>query len=67
MSTDPMPWIKATASGANGNCVEMRSHDGLIQVRDSKHGDASPVLSFTRAEWAAWLDGTKKGEFDSLV
>ncbi|HKT05478.1 MAG TPA: DUF397 domain-containing protein, partial [Rugosimonospora sp.] len=33
------------------------------QVRDSKdpHG---PVLEFTAAEWSAFVDGAKGGEFD---
>jgi hypothetical protein len=35
-------------------------------VRDSKHPDG-PVLTFTAAEWAAWLDGARKGEFDHLL
>jgi hypothetical protein len=64
--TDTTPWIKAATSGQDSNCVELRRHDGLIEVRDSKdrHG---PVLRFTHAEFAAWLDGAGKGEFDHLT
>jgi hypothetical protein len=62
------PWIKATKSGGNGgSCVEMRRHDGMIEVRDTKDGGAGPVLSFTAAEFDAWLDGARKGEFDHLL
>ena len=59
------PWIKAKASGGNSQCVEMRRHGERIEVRDSK-SPTGPVLSFTAGEWAAWLDGAKRGEFDHL-
>jgi hypothetical protein len=60
-------WRKATASQANGSCVEMAPMpDGSVAVRDSKHPDGG-VLVFTRAEVAAWLDGAKAGEFDDLA
>jgi len=60
------PWIKATASGDQGDCVELRRHDGTIDVRDSKDPEG-PVLHFTREEFTAWVDGAKKGEFDHLT
>lgn len=56
-------WKKSTKSNNNGACVEVRSTDDEIQVRDSKNPSGS-VLSFTPAEWDAFLDGAKKGEFD---
>jgi hypothetical protein len=58
-------WIKASASDSGGQCVEMRRHDGLVEVRDSKdpHG---PVLRFRAEEVAAWLAGARSGEFDHL-
>jgi hypothetical protein len=66
MSTDT-PWIKASRSGNSGDCVEMRSRAGVIEVRDTKQNGEGPTLGFTKAEFAAWLDGAKKGEFDHLV
>jgi len=60
------PWIKASRSAESGECVELRRASDAVQVRDSKHPDG-PVLTFTRAELAAWLDGARKGEFDHLV
>jgi hypothetical protein len=41
----------------------VRRNEQAIQVRDSKdpHG---PVLTFTAKEWAAFVGGTKDGEFD---
>jgi hypothetical protein len=65
-TSNPMTWRKASASGANG-CVEVAPlPGGGVAVRDSKDPQ-SPVLSFTRREWVAFLDGMSKGEFDSLV
>lgn len=61
------PWIKATASGGNGgSCVEVRRHDEMIEVRDTKDREG-PVLRFTAAEWDAFLDGAKGSEFDHLL
>jgi hypothetical protein len=59
-------WVKAKASGANDNCVEMSREGELILVRDSKD-KSGPVLGYTKSEIAAWIDGAKKGEFDHLV
>jgi hypothetical protein len=59
-------WIKATRSGQQSACVEMRRTDGGVEVRDSKHPDG-PTLKYTKAEFTAWLDGAKKGEFDHLA
>lgn len=60
-------WVKASASGGNGgNCVEQRRSGEAIEVRDSKDR-SGPVLRFTPAEFAAWLDGAKRGEFDHLI
>lgn len=64
--SDTTPWVKAEASASNNDCVEMRRHAGRVEVRDSKDRGAGHVLRFTAAEWAAWLDGARKGEFDHL-
>lgn len=60
-------WRKSSFSANNG-CVELADlSDGIVGVRDSKLGDASPVLTFNRGEIAAWLAGSKAGEFDDLI
>lgn len=64
--TDTTPWIKARASDHEGECVELRRHTGGVEVRDSKDR-TGPVLRFTPAEFAAWLDGARNGEFDHLT
>jgi hypothetical protein len=59
-------WRKASKSGSQGQCVEVASlPDGGVKVRDSKDAGNGPVLTFTRAEWSAFLDGARKGEFDN--
>jgi Domain of unknown function (DUF397) len=60
------PWVKATASNADGTCVEQRRAGDVIEVRDTKD-QSGPVLRFTHAEFAAWLDGARGGEFDHLL
>jgi Domain of unknown function (DUF397) len=49
----------ASAHCQNGECAEARRAGGVVQVRDSRLGGASPVLSFTPAAWQAFLDGIK--------
>jgi hypothetical protein len=63
--SETTPWIKASASASGGECAEMRHHAGLVEVRDTKDREG-PVLRFTTAEFAAWLDGAREGEFDHL-
>lgn len=68
--TDPerasLLWRKAQLSTNNGSCVEISSIIGKIALRDSKD-PSGPVLVYTPAEWGAFLDGAKKGEFDNLA
>lgn len=60
-------WRKSIRSNNGGNCVEVAdnlAHDlDIVLVRDSKDR-TGPVLSFTRAEWSAFLHGVVDGEFD---
>lgn len=46
-------WRKSSRSNSSGNnnCVEMRLADGVLQVRDSKMGDDSPILDLTFEEF----------------
>jgi hypothetical protein len=62
---DILDWRTATAS-AGGNCVEVALlPTGGVAVRDSKNRTGA-VLEYSRAEWAAFVDGMAKGEFDHL-
>ncbi|MGY6657635.1 DUF397 domain-containing protein [Amycolatopsis sp. TRM77291] len=59
-------WHKASYSKENGGCVEVGSVPGVIGVRDTKLGAASPILAFDPTEWAAFIRSVKDGEFDTL-
>jgi Domain of unknown function (DUF397) len=61
-----LAWRKARSSIGNGACVELAPAEGMVAIRDSKNPDG-PILRYTAAEWHAFLDGAKKGEFDNLV
>jgi len=64
MELTSLRWRKSTRSTNAVNCVEVASlPDGGTAVRDSKLGDDSPVLKFTRPEWEAFLAGARDGEF----
>ncbi len=52
-----------TSTRTTGECVEVAFVDDIIAVRDSKDREG-PVLFFTHGEWAAFVGGTKDGEFD---
>ena len=60
-------WRTSVRSGNGNNCVEVADNlvDELdvVLVRDSKDRNG-PVLSFTRAEWTAFIGGAAAGEFD---
>jgi hypothetical protein len=57
-----LAWRRSSFCGDTA-CVEVALAPDTIGVRDSKRSD-SPVLSFTRDEWTAFVAGVKNGEFD---
>ncbi len=56
---------RSNGSGGN-NCVEvdLDAPDGGVLVRDSKDPATGCRLAFTDAEWHAFVEGAKRGEFD---
>jgi len=56
-------WHKPTRSGNNGQCVEARLVDDVVEVRNSNSPSAGTVR-FTRAEWETFIDAVDiDGEF----
>ncbi|WP_328464530.1 DUF397 domain-containing protein [Actinoplanes sp. NBC_00393] len=54
-------WRKSSRCGTS-TCVEVAKVDDQYLVRDSKNPDAA-TLSFTKAEWDAFVEGVTAGEF----
>ena len=60
-------WRKSVHSNPSGNCVELAPlPGGEVAVRNSRY-PAGPALIYSRAEMAAFIAGTKNGEFDDLA
>jgi hypothetical protein len=56
-------WHKPTRSGNNGQCVEARFADGIVEIRNSNSPDAG-LVRFTRAEWDTFIAAVDEdGEF----
>jgi len=67
MDRKAIRWTKSSASAGNGQCVEVASvRQDEVLVRNSRDPEG-PILSFTKAEWVAFLAGAKAGEFDAIV
>ncbi|MFB9471497.1 DUF397 domain-containing protein [Nonomuraea salmonea] len=66
MPTPEIAWhISTFSADGGGNCVEagpLQDGSGRIAVRRSRLRDT--VIVYTRAEWQAFLDGGRAGEFD---
>lgn len=41
---------------SSGACVEAGREHGLVLLRDGKLGEASPLLSFSAADWRGFLE-----------
>jgi hypothetical protein len=54
-------WRKSSRCGTS-TCVEVAKVDEQYLIRDSKNPEAAP-LSFTKAEWDAFVAGVNAGEF----
>lgn len=59
-------WRKSSRSNQQGgDCVEACTPQAdVFQVRDSKLGDSSPIVTITRANFAALVDAVKSGRLD---
>ncbi|GHF64696.1 hypothetical protein GCM10018790_48150 [Kitasatospora xanthocidica] len=55
-------WQKSSFSGSGGDCVEVRTANGTVELRESDEGHT--ILRTTPAALASLLHGIKAGEFD---
>lgn len=59
------PWYNSSSKN-DGSCVDTQFlADGSVQVRHSK--DTGTVLTYTAAEWDAFIGGVKAGNHDPVV
>ncbi|MFH8336984.1 DUF397 domain-containing protein [Streptomyces sp. AM6-12] len=62
-NNETLAWVKSSYSVQNA-CVEVAvTANGGRAVRDSKN-PSGPIHRYTPAEWTAFVQGVKAGEFD---
>lgn len=59
-----MTWRKSSHSADGDCCVWVDIRPEGVDVTRTGHEGAGYILSFTHAEWAAFLAGARAGEFD---
>ncbi|WP_042404483.1 DUF397 domain-containing protein [Streptacidiphilus carbonis] len=67
LDLDSLHFFKSSFSGDQGACVETAfAPAGGVVVRDSKQNGLAgqQYFRFTSAEWQAFVDGARSGEFD---
>ncbi|MDR7303206.1 DUF397 domain-containing protein [Haloactinomyces albus] len=57
-------WRKSTRSNGTGACIEVGIAPSATGVRDTKLGEASPTLAFTRSQWNSFRTIVQHGRFD---
>ncbi|MEV5408257.1 DUF397 domain-containing protein [Thermopolyspora sp. NPDC052614] len=57
-----LKWRSASASGGQ-NCLQVAAAHDRVVMRDGKAGPSGPILSFTKAEWTAFIRDIKGGRF----
>jgi hypothetical protein len=59
-------WFKSSRSNGQNNCVEVAFLDGgRVALRDTKDR-SKPAHIYTAAEWDAFIEGVRGGEFDRI-
>jgi hypothetical protein len=59
-------WHKSSISGSGASCVEVAFVNDAVAVRDTKDREGG-TLMFPREEWVTFVDGIKRGGFDSIT
>jgi hypothetical protein len=58
-------WQRPSACGNSNQCLEVRTADGMVEIRES--ADGAVVVRTTPRKWAAFLQGVQAGEFDHFA
>jgi hypothetical protein len=58
-------WRKSQRSMANGNCVEVRTADSAIAVRDSMNPNGD-MLAYSAQSWRTFTAVARQGRYDAL-
>jgi hypothetical protein len=61
---DELDWFRSRTC-ADHACVEVGGDETYVYIRDAKL-PGSVVLRFTRAEWQAFKDGVRLGDFEDV-
>lgn len=48
-----------------GECIRVAPHGNQIIIGDTKN-PKGPVLTYSRDEWHAFVDGVRQGDFDGI-
>ncbi|MER5355040.1 DUF397 domain-containing protein [Kitasatospora sp. NPDC002551] len=55
-------WQKSSYSGASNECIEVRTADSLVELRESDSGGI--IIRTMPHKFVKFLQGVKNGEFD---
>ncbi|MER6365674.1 DUF397 domain-containing protein [Kitasatospora sp. NPDC001527] len=55
-------WQKSSFSSSSGECIEVRTFDGVVEMRESD--SESVIIRTTPVDFAKFLKDVKVGEFD---
>ncbi|MFJ5118575.1 MULTISPECIES: DUF397 domain-containing protein [unclassified Kitasatospora] len=55
-------WQKSSFSGSGNDCVEVRTVDGIVEIRESDTVEV--IVRTSPTKFAKFLQGAKAGEFD---
>jgi hypothetical protein len=59
-----LDWRVALACNG-GECIRVAPQGSEVVIGDSKNPNG-PVLTYSRPEWRAFVDGIRQGDFDNL-
>lgn len=66
MDYSKLEWRKSSRSNPSGNCLEAATlPDGGVAIRNSNRLELG-VITYTRAEWDAFIGGVKDGDFAGI-